>query len=385
MTQELVRPTYFATPTVDTLPGTLLTAATVLDNGTDWLETTALMETFNCLPVDSQAVLPCPAVFLGAPTQAASSTATTGGTLAAGTYRAVITAVNERGETVASNEISQVTTGATSTITWNWSNVTGETGYRVYVTTVGGASGSQTFLVNVAANTTSYVWTGTPAPDGSTRPPSTNTAVVSQTKTFNGPSWQDGIRFAVYGGFLCKSFENPADSLAKVRDAFEARESVGVERALMQMRFIAGAGWAAATDLTPAGGAVNPDIGLAILEGDAASKYGGIPTIHAPRTIGSLLTRNGQVERIGDALFSVQGSKIASGGGYQNPNNSPTNTAPPAGEYWMYASGEVVVARSGLVAQTELNRSTNETVALIERLYVAAVDCYTSAVRVKVA
>lgn len=380
MTSTIVRPNYFDTYSPQALAGTLLTAANVSED-VGFLEPTGVLESYNCLTVDTRAVYPCPAVLLAAPVQAASSTATTGGTIPAGTYRAVITAINERGETIASNEITQVTTGAASTITWNWANLVGETGYRVYITNTNGASGTETFVIQLAANTTSYIWTGTPANDDVTFPPTVNTAVVSVTKTFNHPSWEDGIRFAVYGGFECKMFEDGARSEGFVRAAFEAKETLGVARALMQLRFTT----PAATDLTPVAGAVNPEVGLAILEGDASSKYAGVPTIHAPRTIGTLLTRDGVIFMQGDQLFSVQGSKIASDGGYQSPNNSPTNTAPAVGEYWMYSTGEVTIKRSPLFLQTELNRSTNETVTLVERLYVAAIDCgYNAAVRVKI-
>src|SRR5216110_773245 len=48
-----------------------------------------------------------------------SSTATTGGTIAAGTYAIVVTAKTGFGETAVSNNPAQVTTGATSTITVN--------------------------------------------------------------------------------------------------------------------------------------------------------------------------------------------------------------------------------------------------------------------------
>jgi hypothetical protein len=86
----------------------------------------------------------------------------------------------------------------------------------------------------------------------------------------------------------------------------------------------------------------------------------------------------------GNTLTTVLGSKIAAGGGYGCPNNGPTGAAPAAGEQWLYASGEVLVARSEVISVGDVNRDTNEQVALVERAYVAAVDCYTAAVRVKV-
>jgi hypothetical protein len=76
---------------------------------------------------------------MAAPVQSAAATATTGGTLAAGTYFYVITALNALGETVASNEVSITTTGTTSKNTLTWAAVTGATGYRVYRGAAAGA------------------------------------------------------------------------------------------------------------------------------------------------------------------------------------------------------------------------------------------------------
>lgn len=379
MVAGILQPTYFGVPALLDLPGELLDIAEIHE-GIDFLETGGLFESYSCLSTDVVPVMPCPAVFMAPPVQSASATATTGGTLAAGTYRAVITAINARGETLKSNEISQVTTGATSTITWNWVAVTGATGYRIYVTAVNGATATETFLIQVGAVLT-YTWTGTPARSAGV-PPTTSTAVVAATKTFEAPSWQDGFRFAVYAGMLCKSFT--ADDDTEVTKVFLTNESVGVERAVMLQRFVAnGSLWGAPTDLTPAGGAVTPTQGLALLEGHASWNYAGAPTIHAPRSVGSLLGQNNQIVRKGDAFYTFQGSPLASGGGYEQPNQGPTGAAPATGEKWVYASGGVSIARGELFSHTELNRDTNELVTLVERMYVAAVDCYTSAVRVK--
>lgn len=384
MTEMLVRAPAFDFAAPERPTGTLLDVARIIED-VGWLEPAGLVDSYNCLRLDASAVWPCPPTTMAAPTQAAASTATTGGTLAAGTYRAVVTAVNARGETIASNEISRVTTGATSTITWTWGAVTGATAYKVYVTALGGAANSETFAATVTAPTTTYTQTA-PVVAGGAVPPGSNTAVVSVTKSFNPPGWQDGVRFAVYGGVTCKGpgFDMSA-GLGKARAAFEAMESVGVERGLMKQRFVAGATWSAPTDLTPAGGAVTPIVGLALLEGDAACKYAGVPTLHLPRTVTTLVeSTSGALVRDGNRLITKQGSKVASGGGYGCPNQGPTGAAPTAGEYWLYGSGEVAVARGEVTAVADIDRTTNDVYALVERPYVAAVDCYAAAVRVKV-
>jgi hypothetical protein len=389
MTDIRVQPRVWTSPTPAPIRGTLLDIVPVIaDIGSQ--DGIGLFESYNCLDTGTAAVAPCPASFLSAPTQASSSTATTGGTLAAGTYRAVITATNARGETVKSNEISQVTTGSTSTITWNWNNLSGETGYKIYVTAVGGASGTETFLIARPADTTSYVWTGSVSPDGTTAPPSANTAVVSVAKTFGSPSWQDGFKFATYTGVICKAVGFDREhAVAELERVFTNMESQAVAQALMTNRFVDGGtlNWDAATDLTPAGGAVDPSVGLAILEGDAGKNYAGTPIIHSPRTVGSLLTRNGQASLNGDVLVSSLGTPIAADAGYDN-NIGPTGAAPAAGELWMYASGQVSLAASQPFSQWGLDLveagDSNRIRILRERAYLAAVDCYTAAVRVKV-
>ncbi|WP_136244758.1 hypothetical protein [Mycobacterium intracellulare] len=106
----------------------------------------------------------------------------TGGTLAAGTWYYVVTAFNIAGETTASVEASATTTGTTSSVTINWSHVTGvynlqtraqaDAGYRIYR---GTASGGENVLVaTVAATATTWTDTGTVGTAGT--PPASNTA-----------------------------------------------------------------------------------------------------------------------------------------------------------------------------------------------------------------
>jgi|SRR5687767_642650 len=113
------------------------------------------------------------------PVQSALATATTGGTLAAGTYRYYVTAVNASGETTISNEQSIVTTGATSTVTVTWVAVTGATQYKVYRTAAGGAAGTQLLLTTVTAPTVTYIDTGALTPSGAF--PTANTAYDAGT------------------------------------------------------------------------------------------------------------------------------------------------------------------------------------------------------------
>ncbi len=102
---------------------------------------------------------------VGAPTGLTTSTATTGGTLAASTvctYR--VSAVYPWGESAASAEVA-VTTGsgtATNTATVNWTLPPGATSAKVY----GRTAGAELLMATVAAGTSTYTDTGSVTPAG---------------------------------------------------------------------------------------------------------------------------------------------------------------------------------------------------------------------------
>jgi len=110
---------------------------------------------------------------LAAPVQSALATAASGGTITAGTYRYIVTAINASGETTASNEQSIVTTGSTSTVTVTWAAVTGATGYKLYKTAAGGATGTE-LLYKTVGLVTSDIDTTPGTPSGAF--PAVNTA-----------------------------------------------------------------------------------------------------------------------------------------------------------------------------------------------------------------
>jgi len=102
------------------------------------------------------------------PTLTSVTTAASGGTIAAGTYRFLVTSVNANGEShgIADNgvtyEKSVTTTGSTSTVTLTWVTVPGATSYRIYVTAAGGASGTELFTATGTSPQT-LTTLGTPA------------------------------------------------------------------------------------------------------------------------------------------------------------------------------------------------------------------------------
>jgi hypothetical protein len=100
------------------------------------------------------------------------STSTSGGTLAAGTYRYAVAALGETGETLPGPFQTQATTGSTSTVTVGWTAVSKAKGYRIY----GRANTSIAFtaLATVGPNVTSWVDDGS-APMGGKLPEKVNT------------------------------------------------------------------------------------------------------------------------------------------------------------------------------------------------------------------
>lgn len=107
------------------------------------------------------------------PVQAALATAASGGTITAGTYRYVLTAINAVGETTQSNEQTIVTTGSTSTVTVTWTAVPGATGYKLYKTAAGGGPLTELLYKTVGA-VTSDIDTSPGSPSGAF--PTSNTA-----------------------------------------------------------------------------------------------------------------------------------------------------------------------------------------------------------------
>lgn len=90
----------------------------------------------------------------------AAPSAGSGGTLAAGTYRYVVSAVLPSGaETAASNE-QTVVVGAAGTVTNNWSAVPNAVSYKVYRSPSAGASQSENTYFTVAAPTTTHTDNG---------------------------------------------------------------------------------------------------------------------------------------------------------------------------------------------------------------------------------
>jgi hypothetical protein len=127
---------------------------------------------------------------LTAPATPSSSTATTGGTLAAATYSYRVTALTPYGESLPSVAKTQATTGSTSTVTVTWSAVTNATGYRIY----GRVAGVEKLLGSTTALT--FTDTGAVPPLGDL--PTVNTARLYNNTTDNTMAQSADATWAVY-------------------------------------------------------------------------------------------------------------------------------------------------------------------------------------------
>lgn len=110
--------------------------------------------------------------YLAPPVLNAPTTATTGGTLAAGTYYYKATSMNAAGETIASAEVSKATTGTTSTVSLSWPAVAGATKTYIYR---GTAAGAENVRFDAGAGT---AFTDTGAAGTAATPPASNTAAM---------------------------------------------------------------------------------------------------------------------------------------------------------------------------------------------------------------
>lgn len=225
---------------------------------------------------------------------------------------------------------------------------------------------------------------------------------TGEPKEFDAAAWQPGFTFAVYGGVQCRIIGlDIADQNAEVQRVFERSEGKGIERALVGTRFVASeepgsdepvspyfGQWDEPEDITP-GTAISLAVALALLEGDAADKYAGLPTIHMPRAAATILEVSGLIVWKDDLAFTKNGSRVAIGGGYDDPEMLAS------GLWDMYATGDVTIQKSsvtkvkdypvlpGMAGSGSDDASSlieNGVVSLVERMFRVGLDCYVAKV-----
>jgi hypothetical protein len=218
------------------------------------------------------------------------------------------------------------------------------------------------------------------------------------------PVWQDGLGFGAYGAVICK-LADPAVLREGVERSYSRAESRIVEAAIMAGLFVEQTatstlgGWDAAVDITPTPGtAVDPVVGLGLLESHMAVNYAGKGLLHMPRLVATLLDQRGALKMESSVLYTGLRTPVAAGGGYDLPNTGPDGGEGDEGEKWIYATGAVSITRQKMDVREFFNifsqqaddqepnyisgLDPNDQGALTESLYLVSIDCYKAAVLV---
>lgn len=162
---------------------------------------------------DGTAVAAMTLTTVAVPVVSSTNTSTTGGTLAAATYYYRVSAINSGGETLACTEVSQITTGTTSTVTINWTSVPGATGYKVY----GRATGAELLIATVGLVST-YTDTGSVTPSGALPASNTTPKVLIGALNMKGRAvyWEKtaaGFWYATAGAYQGSLSYFPLDTV----------------------------------------------------------------------------------------------------------------------------------------------------------------------------
>jgi hypothetical protein len=129
--------------------------------------------------------------------------------------------------------------------------------------------------------------------------------------------------------------------------------------------------------------------GLAALESAIAGCWPGQATIHADRGVAIYAAQQRQLERRGGSLFTPLDSRWAFYG--DGPNTGPDGLPAPDGHAWLYATGQVTLARFPVLYPDPVmplrrdpatGQMTNEPYVLAERTYISDVPCCKFAVLV---
>lgn len=163
------------------------------------------------------------------------------------------------------------------------------------------------------------------------------------------------LPFVVQAEFKCSTFGfTNADYELKATEAMELVQSKAVEHELwtgaLSKLDTSTAGGSPnkylaspdAVDVTPTGGAVSVQVGLALLEGALNQGYRGF--IHGNRAAISLVS--GDFEPDGDVLKTDLGNTVIAGSGYGN--TGPDGSAATGTQTWLYATGPVEVHLSDI-------------------------------------
>lgn len=193
---------------------------------------------------------------------------------------------------------------------------------------------------------------------------------------------ETGLPFAVFGWYDCSAMGRPlSESFVRAQEHLQAGEERAVERAIHEGDLDNEPSFAGAdvVDLTPAGGAFTVEA-LGILESFIGAEYGGVGVIHVPRRAVARL--GDRVSRQGQHLETTLGNYVAAGGGYDIAQEADLATETAT----FYATAIPSIRRSDVFVTPDpehvLARNTNDVLAVAQRVYVVAWECFTVKVTV---
>lgn len=192
-------------------------------------------------------------------------------------------------------------------------------------------------------------------------------------------SWYSNIDGNPWLGYMyetCETVGRYSESADKLKARYAAVESSAVERGF-QENVLTGA--------TSIGTYDSVALAIGALEGFAAQEYGGQITLHLPFMVAEEASHAGMFERVGDHLETAAGNVVSIG------NYEPTLGGNSPSTPWLYATGSVNLYRSPLIENGPVlgvggpanSTMTNDYYALIERAYVAVVDCFMASAKAK--
>jgi hypothetical protein len=180
--------------------------------------------------------------------------------------------------------------------------------------------------------------------------------------------------FAIIQAMSCSGLGIGDDFAQKAERVLDATQSFGVEEALSQGIVGSTNPFLGDGNVTVLGGAaVTPAVGLAHLE-QAIGATGRMGMIHATPAVVSSWGES-YLDVVGGVLRTVNGTPVASGGGYIGAEADGAPAA--AGQSWAFASGPVEVRLAAVNVQPireTLDRSDNTVVVRAERYALADWD-----------
>lgn len=223
-----------------------------------------------------------------------------------------------------------------------------------------------------------------------TRPCSQLTPTVDKKEEASGLRWANAVPFTV--GTSVECLRDPgSDNETKSRVRLDENVDFLIEQTLWQQRWgtssltsvvtkdpqpIPVPGWA-----SPA--AVDPIMGLALLEQALRINYSRVGVIHAPSLTMSMFAYLIQIERRAGRPFTPLGNRWAFGSGYHG-NTDPVGLGiAAAGEAWLIATGAVGVWIGPTMSRTGLDLKTNMDLAVAEAPVAVGYECNAFAVKIR--